>query len=246
MSTLVTGGTKGIGFEIARRLAQPGSDIFLNFLQDQQSATRAYHELIRAGAVPHLIQGDVGTPEGARKIIRAVSEKVNHIDHIIHCAVRVLTAPLLTVDLDAFTQAINLNGTSIVYLVQAAKPLLRPGSSIIFLSSRGSRTVVPNYAALGAAKALAEALVRYLVPELAPLGIRINCIAPGTVDTEALRQIFQDKTQEYLDREATQNPSGRNIDHADYTSVAAFLISPAASMIQGQVIFVNGGAYLAP
>jgi NAD(P)-dependent dehydrogenase (short-subunit alcohol dehydrogenase family) len=103
---------------------------------------------------------------------------------------------------------------------------------------------VPGYGAIGAGKALAEALMRYLVPELAPLGVRINCVAPGTIDTEAVRNLFGAGTEAFLASEAAGNPSGRNIGHDDYTGLVAFLANKEASMIQGQVIFVNGGQYI--
>jgi len=103
---------------------------------------------------------------------------------------------------------------------------------------------VPSYAAIGAGKALAESLARYLVPELAPRGIRINCIAPGTLDTEAVRNLFGDDTDSYMASEAAGNPSGRNISHDDYVGLVAFLAGPEAAMIQGQVIFINGGQYV--
>jgi enoyl-[acyl-carrier-protein] reductase (NADH) len=173
-----------------------------------------------------------------------VSRETTELRLIVHCAVRVLVGPILTADPVAFAEAVTLNGTSLVFLIQAAQPLLARGSSIVFLSSRGSRQVVPNYGAIGAGKALAEALVRYLVPELAPLGVRINCIAPGTLDTEAVRNLFGKDTDAFLAHEAAGNPSGRNIAHDDYVGLIEFLASPEAQMIQGQVIFINGGQYI--
>jgi enoyl-[acyl-carrier protein] reductase III len=166
---------------------------------------------------------------------------VDRLDVIVHCAVRVLVGPLLEADPVALTQAIVLNGISLVYLVQAAGPLLKPGGSVVFLSSRGSRQVVPGYGAIGA---LAEAFVRYLTPELAARGVRINCVAPGTLDTQAVRDLFGSGTDAFLRQEAAGNPSGRNITHDDYTGLVKFLASPEAEMIQGQVIFVNGGQYV--
>lgn len=246
MAILVTGGTKGIGFAIAKRFAKPGNDVFLNYLSDADVAEAARTEIESLGARAHLIKEDVGSPEGAKAVIDAVAAETPHLDQIVHCAVRILADPLMSVDLNAFTQAVNLNGTALVYLVQHAKSLLRSGSTIFFLTSKGSRTPVPNYAAVGAPKALAEALVRYLAQELAPLGVRANCVAPGTLDTEALRRVFGDQTDNYLAEAAKNNPSGRNLTHDDYTGLVEFLASPEASMIQGQVIFVNGGGYLAP
>ncbi len=244
MAVLITGGTKGIGLAIARRFAKPGVDIVMAYRQDDASADAARSEIAALGARPHTIKADVGTPTGARDLITKVSAIVDRLDLVVHGAVKVLVGPILEADPDAFADAITVNGTSLVFLVQAARRLLKPGSSIVFLSSRGSRQIVPAYGAVGAGKALAEALARYLAPELAPLGVRINCIAPGTLDTEAVRNLFGEDTDAFLASEAAGNPSGRNITHDDYTGLVAFLASPEASMIQGQVIFVNGGQYI--
>jgi enoyl-[acyl-carrier protein] reductase III len=187
MTVLITGGTKGIGLAIARRFAKPGVDIFMAYKRDDDSAAAASAEIGALGARPHAIRTDVGTPAGARELIAKVGAVVDQLDVVVHGAVKVLVGPILDADPEAFREAITLNGTSLVFLVQAARPLLKRGSSVIFLSSRGSRQIVPAYAAIGAGKALAEALARYLAPELAPLGVRINCVAPGTLDTEAVR-----------------------------------------------------------
>jgi enoyl-[acyl-carrier protein] reductase III len=244
MSILITGGTKGIGLAIARRLAQPGCKIFLNYLRDEKAAEAAVASLRASGAAAYAIQGDVSTPAGTRTMMDQVARDTTELRVLVHCAVRVLVGPILTADPVAFAEAITLNGTSLVFLTQAARPLLRHGSSIIFLSSRGSRQVVQGYAAIGAGKALAEALVCYLVPELARLGVRINCIAPGTLDTQAVRNLFGIETDAFLAQEAAGNPSGRNISHDDYVGLVEFLAGPEAQMIQGQVIFVNGGQYI--
>jgi enoyl-[acyl-carrier protein] reductase III len=244
MAVLITGGTKGIGLALARRFAKPGVHIFMAYGRDKASAESASAEIAALGARPHAIQSDVSTPAGARALLAKVAAVVDRLDLVVHGAVKVLVGSILDADLDAFADAITLNGTSLVFLVQAARPLLKRGSSVIFLSSRGSRQIVPAYGAIGAGKALAEALARYLAPELAPLGIRINCVAPGTLDTEAVRNLFGADTDAFLASEASGNPSGRNITHDDYTGLVAFLASPEASMIQGQVIFVNGGQYV--
>jgi enoyl-[acyl-carrier protein] reductase III len=198
MAVLITGGTKGIGLAIAKRFATPGADIFMVYRRDDASADAASAEIAALGARPHALKADVSTPAGARALLAKVGATVDRLDLLVHGAVRVMVGPILDADPDAFAEAITLNGTSLVFLVQAARPLLKRGSSVIFLSSRGSRQIVPAYAAIGAGKALAEALARYLAPELAPLGVRINCIAPGTLDTEAVRDLFGEKTDAFL------------------------------------------------
>lgn len=248
MSILVTGGTKGIGLAIASRFARPGVDVFLNYHSDDDAAARARAQIEAQGARCHLIKADVGTPAGAKAALAEVAARVDRLDQLVHCAVKAVKAaiePLLSIDPDVLTEAINLNGTALVYLVQAARPLLVRGSTVFFLSSRGGRTPLPNYASVGAGKALAECLVRYLALELAPLGVRANCVAPSAVDTEALRQVYGEKTDDVLRQAAATNPSGRNVTHDDYCSLIEYLASPAAAMIQGQVIFVTGGSYLA-
>ncbi len=245
MAILVTGGTKGIGLAIARRFAKPGTDVFLNFRADTAAADKARLEIEATGARCHLIQGNVGTPDGAKAVLANVARHTDQLDQLVHCAVKVIPEPLLRIDPTALADAINLNGTAIVYLVQAALPLFRPGSTVFFLSSRGSRTPLPNYAAVGAGKSLAESLVRYLALELAPLGVRANCVAPGAVDTEALRQVYGARTDEIMRQSAAANPSGRNVVDDDYCSLVEYLASPSAAMIQGQVVFVTGGSYLA-
>ena len=244
MAVLITGGSKGVGLAIAKRFAGPGRAILINYLRDEDSANAAVEALRALGARPHAIRCDVGVVEGARELMEKAAEIVDGLDVIVHCAVRVLVGPLLQADPVALTEAITLNGISLVYLVQAAGALLKPGASIVFLSSRGSRQFVPGYGAIGAGKALAEGFVRYLAPELAARGVRINCVAPGTLDTQAVRDLFGPGTDAFLAQEAAGNPSGRNITHDDYTGLVEFLASPEAQMIQGQVIFVNGGQYV--
>ncbi len=241
MAVLITGGTKGIGLAVARRMAAQGEPLFLAYRADEAAAARAVAEL---GPQAHAIQADVGTPAGAQALIAQVARRTDRLDLIVHGAVTVLVGALLDMDGDALAKALTVNGASLVFLLQAARPLLKRGSSVVFLSSRGSRQVVPGYGAIGAGKALAESLMRYLVPELAPLGVRINAVAPGTLDTEAVRNLFGANTDALLASEAAGNPSGRNIDHDDYVGLVEFLAGPQAQMIQGQVIFVNGGQYV--
>ena len=245
MSILITGGTKGIGRAIALSFAEPGADVFINYHGDDGAAREARSLIEATGARCHVIKQDVGTPEGARAVLAQVAKRVDRLDQLVHCAVRAIPRPALDCDAHDFTAAVNLNGTALLYLVQAADPLLVRGSTVFFLTSRGGRTVVPNYAAIGVAKSLAESLVRYLASELAPRGVRVNSVAPGVVNTAAVRALFGDQADEIVKHAADNNPSGRGVQDEDYTNVIRFLASPEAAFVQGQTIFVNGGHYMA-
>jgi len=241
MAILVTGGTKGIGRAIALSFAGTGNHVFLNYASDDAAAGEAKAAIEAKGAIAHLIKEDCGTPAGAAAVLNMVRAEVDQLDQLVHCAVRAIPKPMLECDPHDFTAALNLNGTALLYLVQEARTLFRRGSTVFFLSSRGSRIVVPNYASIGVAKALAECLVRYLAVELAPLGVRANCVAPGVVDTEAVHTLFGDQADEIVRHAAETNPSGRGVADSDYTNLIKFLASPKAEFIQGQVIYVNGG-----
>lgn len=241
---LVTGGTKGIGLSVALAFAGPDVDVFLNYHGDAEAAEKARAAVATRGARAHLIRADAGTPEGCVAIAAAARAVTPRLDQVVHCAVDAYASPALSVDPARFARAVTTNGTSILFLVQATLDLLVRGSAVFFLTSRGGRIVVQNYAAIGAGKAAAEALVRYMATELAPRGIRINCIAPSIVESDAVREIFGAETPKLMDHAARSNPSGRAVRPDDYTALMQFLASPAAEFITGQVVFVNGGSNL--
>ena len=144
MAVLITGGTKGIGLAVAKRFAKPGVTIFMAYLQRRRLADRGQRlDCGARRAAASRSEPTSALPPAPEPCCEAVAAAVDQLDLVVHCAVKVLVGPILDADPDAFAEAITLNGTSLVFLVQAARPLFRRGSSVIFLSSRGSRQIVP-------------------------------------------------------------------------------------------------------
>lgn len=248
MNILVTGGTKGIGLAIAKRLAGQDKTLFLAYHSDDKAADEAKVAVEAEGAAVHLLRADIGTVEGATHIMGQIKDRAGSLDHIVHSAAMIYPTTMLGADPVQFSRAVETNGLSLLYLVQAAMALLGRGSSIVFISSSGARVVSPGsrYGALGAAKALAETLILYMVPELAPLGIRINAVAPGLVHTTSVASMVgsEEAAAAIVERAAKTNPTGRASRDSDYTAIVEFLLGPEAEFIQGQVIAASGGAVL--
>ena len=113
-----------------------------------------------------------------------------------------------------------------------------PGASIVGISSLGAQRVLENYTLVGTSKAALEALVRYLAVELAPLGIRVNAVSGGVVETGALEHF---PNREEMLRAGADNPVGRLVSPEDIAGAVTFLCSPEAEMIRGQTLIVDGG-----
>ena len=244
MNILITGGTKGIGKATAIRFSEPGNNIFLNFAHDSESAQKAADEVKSKGASVQLLKYDIGNHCEVKEMINQVCGAVNRIDLIVHCAVASVTGNALEISPTDWRKAIDVSSLSLVDVVRGAKPLLGYGSSIIALSSRGATNAIPRYAALGAPKALVECIVKYLAVELAPEGIRVNVVSAGPLETDALRSVFPESYGALLKAAEKANPSGRALTFDDVTNTIVFLASSQAQMIQGRVIFVDGGLFL--
>lgn len=243
MTVLVTGGTKGIGLAIARRLAPIHGQVVLAYHADEAAAEAAGAEIAALGAGVQAVKADVGSLDGVATLIGEIERQGHGLSHIVHAAAMIYPTSLLGADLVKFRQAVETNGLSLLYLVHAAQHLLGRGSSVVFITSMGARIPSANYGALGVGKALAEAIVRYLVAELAPRGVRINGVAPGLVRTTSVAAMAGSEAAAaaIVERAARANPSGRESRDSDYAALVEFLLSPEAEFIQGQVIAATGG-----
>jgi len=167
------------------------------------------------------------------------------LDILIHNAASGYNRPVLQQKPRGWEWTMNINARSLLFGAQLAAPLMekRGGGAIVAISSLGSVRVLPEYAVVGTSKAAVETLVRYLAVELAPQNIVVNAVSPGVVRTEALDYfaVFQNDTQNLVQTMEAHTPAGRLCTPADVAEIVAFLCSPAAKMICGQTIVMDGG-----
>ena len=241
--SVVTGGTKGIGLAVARRLSRAGGRVYLTYWNDESAATEARSACEAAGADVVLLRADAADPRFGDTVVAAVRDNDSRIDVAVHCAVRGAGGKTVSISPEEWITHVQANGLSFILLVRALDPLLESGSSVFFLTSAGARDVVRNYAPIGIPKALAEAGARYLAAELAPRGIRVNAISPGAMDTAAFRSVFPDP-EPVLQAVVKATPARRLATPDDVAAVIEWLSGQDGSMLVGDRIDVDGGAHL--
>ncbi len=235
-SALVTGGSRGIGRAIALRLADLGAaKIAISYLRADAAAEETAEEIRKRGAEALLLRGNVGDPEKAKALVA----EAGPLDVLISNAATGVIRPAMELEEKHWDWTMNANARALHTLVRHAAPRMAPGSSVVALSSLGSQRVLTDYVLVGVSKAAVEALVRYLAVELAPQDIRVNAVSAGLVETGALA--YFPERERMLEEFARRTPAGRLVEPKDVAEVVCFLASPAAGMIRGQTIIVDGG-----
>jgi enoyl-[acyl-carrier protein] reductase III len=235
-SVLVTGGSRGIGREIALRFASLGAArVAIGYMRSDRAAEETGRELTALGAEPVLLRGNVADPER----VAAMLEQAGSLDVIVGNAATGVIRPALELEEKHWDWTLNANARSIFTLARLGAPAMPAGGSIIAVSSLGSVRVLDDYVLVGVSKAAIEALVRYLAVELAPRGIRVNAVSAGLVETGALDHF--PRREEMVAYYRGRTPAGRLVEPREVASAVSFLASPEAEMIRGQTLVVDGG-----
>jgi enoyl-[acyl-carrier protein] reductase III len=241
---LVTGSGRGIGRAIALHFARNGADVVVNFFRNRLSAEATAEEIRSLGRRSITVRANVGELDQLDRLFDEVSRQLGGLDVLVCNAASGYNRPAMQQKPRGWEWTLNINARSLLFAAQRAAPIMekRGGGAIVSISSPGATRVLPDYIVVGASKAALEAITRYLAVELAPKNIVVNAVSPGVVLTDALRHFDALRKDERLIERATALcPAGRLVSPEDVANVVAFLCSPAASMIRGQTILVDGG-----
>ena len=240
---LITGSGRGIGRAIALHFAEHGADVVINFFRNRAPAEETAHEVVKRGRKALVVRADIGTPEGIEHLFAETERAFGALDILVCNAASGYNRPVMEQRIKGWDWTMNINARSALFCAQKAAPLMqkRGRGYIVNQSSIGSQRVLPDYVVVGASKAALEAVTRYLAVELAPLGIVVNAVSGGTVLTDALKHFRALQDSSLLANADERVPAGRMVMPEDIASVVAFLCTPAAEMIRGQVIVVDGG-----
>jgi glucose 1-dehydrogenase len=241
-NALVTGSDQGIGQAIAIRLAEEGADVIVNFRKNREGAEETRSHIEALGRHSAAIQADVGIVVEAQNLVQKAVTALGSVEILVNNAGIEKNAGILDVTEHDYRAVIDVNLTGPIFATQAFARHRRDrgsGGKVINISSVHEELPFPHFTPYCAAKGGLKMMMRNLAIELAPLGITVNNVAPGAVETPINTKLLQDP--KLLNALLENIPLKRLGRPADVAGVVAFLASADADYITGASIVVDGG-----
>jgi len=235
---LVTGGSRGIGAAIAQALAENGADIAITYQNSPERADSVVSAIEKLGRRGLAVKADSADPDAIKRAVNETVETLGGLDILVNNAGVGLTGVIADLDLVQFQKMMDVNVRGPLVFAQAAIPHLSKGGRIISIGSGlGDRVPFPGVTAYAMSKSALLSFTRGLARELGPQGITVNLVSPGSTDTESNPA---DGASAVFQRSLTS--LGRFAEPREIADVVVFLASPAANMVTGSIVAVDGGA----
>jgi enoyl-[acyl-carrier protein] reductase III len=236
---LITGGTRGIGRAISLQFARAGASIIANHIRDVKSADKLKADADAENLPIEICRADLTSPKGLEKLNESLGGEGSILSGLVHCAASGVHNPVEELTTRQLDWTFSLNVRAFFELVKLILPRLSKGATIVAMSSKGAVRVVPSYSVVGASKGALESLARHLAAELAPKGIRVNILSPGSVQTDAWKSM--PNAEERISETIKRTPIGRLTTTEEVARAAQFLCSEASAGIVGHTLVVDGG-----
>lgn len=235
---LVTGGSRGIGAAIAQALAQNGSNVAITYQNSVERADSVVSSIEKLGRSGLAIKGDSADPDAIQRAVNETVETFGGLDILVNSAAVGLSGAIADIDLAEFQMMMDVNVRGPVAFAQAAIPHLSKGGRIITIGSAlADRVPFPGVTAYAMSKSALLSFTRGLSRELGPQGITVNLVSPGSTDTES-----NPADGKSADFQRGLSSLGRYAEPREIADVVVFLASPAANMVTGSIVTVDGGA----
>ena len=235
---IVTGGSRGIGREVAERLAADGMDVAIGYAGRDDAAAETVSAIeAGGGGRAFAMRADVADEAAVAALFDGTAARFGGVDVVVHAAGMMVLAPILEFDLDVLDRMhrTNIRGTFVVDKLAAGR--VRDGGAIINFSTSVTKLALPTYGPYAASKGAVDAISLILAKELRGRDVTVNAVAPGPTATA----LFLDgKDEETVDRMARMNPLERLGTPGDIAEVVSLLAGPGR-WINGQTVYVNGG-----
>ncbi|CAN7756563.1 SDR family oxidoreductase [Caballeronia sp. LjRoot34] len=235
---IVTGASRGIGAAVARRLANDGFAVVVNYASSSKEADALVAELATQGTKAIAIKADVANADEVRAMFDTTEQQLGKVDVLVNNAGVLKTVPLAETSDALYEQTFGINVRGTFNTLREAAARMNDGGRIINFSSTTLALNMPGYAVYNATKAAVEAFTHVFAKELRGRNITVNAVAPGPIATS----LFLDgKTDEQIQTFAKMPPLQRLGQPEDIASVVSFLAGPDAGWVNGQILRANGG-----
>ncbi len=242
---LITGGSSGIGAAAARRFASQGAAVAI-VARRPEPINAVVKEIQAMGMEALGIPADLQDPESPKRVMDIIAREWGKLDVLVNDAAFVNHFPIEQASREIFETHWAVNVRAPYFLIQAALPFLKksPSATVINISSSSGSLAIPGQSMYGSSKCALEYLTRSLAAELAPLGIRVNAIAPGPTDTPIHLTWAGDDVKGAYERMTKELPLGRMGTADELGAWITWLASPESAWVTGVVIAVDGGQVL--